>query len=26
MGKKQIEDMIEDLTIEFSKNWRKGDE
>ncbi len=24
--KKQIEDMIEDLTIEFLKNWRPGDE
>lgn len=24
--KKQIEDMVEDLTIEFLKNWKKGDE
>lgn len=24
--KKQIEDMVEDLTIEFLKNWRPGDE
>lgn len=24
--KKQIEDMVEDLTIEFLKNWRQGDE
>ena len=23
--KKQIEDMVEDLTIEFLKNWREGD-
>ena len=23
--KKQIEDMVEDLTIEFLKNWRDGD-
>lgn len=24
-GKKQIEDMVEDLTIEFLKNWKDGD-
>ena len=24
--KKQIEDMVEDLTIEFLKNWKQGDE
>ena len=25
-GKKQIEDMVEDLTIEFLKNWKEEDE